>query len=724
MKLHSIGMVGFKTFAERTKIIFNDELTAIVGPNGCGKSNVIDAIRWVMGEIRLRQLRTEESIDVIFKGATTRAPLAYASVTLYFHDCLGHFPGDWSKFPEINITRQIDREGVSTYQINNTRCKRSDILALFAGTGLGTSAYAIIGQGMIAKIIEAKPEVLRQAIEEASGVGQYKEKRKQTLKKIAQSKENSERLQDLIDEFDSQLQHISKQAEIATRYKKIKEHVRDLRMQCLRHEWQCAAKQHARDSDELLTIDAKMDAAYEKCTISQKKHDKTKDLLQHLSSKNEKNQMLYNRVSQKLGEHEQAKKSFELISARLDKELLQGKQALTQQEASFQSAQSEHEALVQDSNRCKEVCKTLHDKIKEIKNNVAKAKKNQMMAEKCHQKTLDSYDSAKESSQDWESKKQWLEEEKTAAWAQLNIAKSKCDSIDLGEIKKKNREGKAACEDLMARLSTTKSESDAIDQAIVEAKFRHQSSLNNFQLSKSKSIKIKAKQSILDALDEVCLASNCACINAPELACVSYRNEKRHDLNDCATEVNKKKPLIHLKDKISRSQLLILEEKQAFLAKKVETLQRELYEVQCACLTSQTEENRQSILFEMASEHCKEQEKKFKSNTEAIQSHSQQFESIEDRMATATSQKEDARQDAERAKQVVDILSARFLDHEKTLHQHESELKFLAHRLPFIEDQLDDQSNNFDFKFNENRLIESEISKLFKKQLFLLVNMS
>ena len=180
MRLKSIKLAGFKSFVDPTTVPFQSNLTAIVGPNGCGKSNVIDAVRWVMGESSAKHLRGESMTDVIFNGSVSRKPVSRASIELVFDNNEGRAGNEYAGFAEIAVRREVTREGQSKYFLNGTGCRRRDVTDLFLGTGLGPRSYAIIEQGMIARIIEARPEELRTYVEEAAGVSKYKERRRET----------------------------------------------------------------------------------------------------------------------------------------------------------------------------------------------------------------------------------------------------------------------------------------------------------------------------------------------------------------------------------------------------------------------------------------------------------------------------------------------------------------------------------------------------------------
>jgi len=203
-------------------------MTPIVGPNGCGKSNVIDAVRWVMGESSAKHLRGESMIDVIFNGSVSRKPVSRASIELTFDNTEGRAVGEYAKFAEIAVKREVTREGQSKYFLNGTACRRRDVTDLFLGTGLGPRSYAIIEQGMIARIIESKPEELRTYVEEAAGVSKYKERRRETENRIARTRENLDRLNDLSDELGRQLDRLKRQADAAERYKVLRAELRDL----------------------------------------------------------------------------------------------------------------------------------------------------------------------------------------------------------------------------------------------------------------------------------------------------------------------------------------------------------------------------------------------------------------------------------------------------------------------------------------------------------------
>jgi chromosome segregation protein len=233
MRLTKIKVAGFKSFADPTAVGFPSNLTGVVGPNGCGKSNIIDAVRWVMGELSAKHLRGDSMTDVIFNGSASRKPVGTASVELVFDNSDGKISGPYAEYAEVSLKRQVSRDGSSNYFLNGARCRRKDITQLFLGTGLGSRSYAIIEQGMISRVIEAKADDMRMFVEEAAGISRYKERRKETESRISDTRENLERLQDVRDEVDKQIRHLQRQAATARRYQALKETERRLTAELL-----------------------------------------------------------------------------------------------------------------------------------------------------------------------------------------------------------------------------------------------------------------------------------------------------------------------------------------------------------------------------------------------------------------------------------------------------------------------------------------------------------
>ena len=262
MRLTHLKLAGFKSFVDPATLHLHGQRVGIVGPNGCGKSNVIEAVRWVLGESSARELRGDSMRDVIFNGSANRKPVSRASVELHFDNSLGGAPGQWSEYAEIAVKRVLERDGSSSYIINNTQVRRRDVMDLFLGTGVGSRAYGIIGQNTISRIVEARPEELRTFLEEAAGVSKYKERRHETELRLRDTRENLTRVDDIRRELGHQIGHLEAQAEVATHYHKLK-HELDLINQLL---WLLKKRQAAGDWEKarkrveglVNTLDAEM----------------------------------------------------------------------------------------------------------------------------------------------------------------------------------------------------------------------------------------------------------------------------------------------------------------------------------------------------------------------------------------------------------------------------------------------------------------------------------
>ena len=261
MRLRRIRLAGFKSFVDPITIDLPGDLIGVVGPNGCGKSNIIDAVRWVMGESSARQLRGELLVDVVFNGAASRRPVGQASVELLFDNSEGRAGGRFAGREEISIRRIVNREGQSAYYLNGTRCRRRDVTDLFLGTGLGPRSYAIIEQGTVSRLIEARPQELRGFLEEAAGISLYRERRRETESRMRQTTDNLDRLTDLREELDKHLARLKRQASQAERYTVLKAEERRLRSELLALRWQDLARQAEAGSAAIGAQEVKLEAA-------------------------------------------------------------------------------------------------------------------------------------------------------------------------------------------------------------------------------------------------------------------------------------------------------------------------------------------------------------------------------------------------------------------------------------------------------------------------------
>ena len=351
MRLEKIKLAGFKSFVDPTNVPLTSNLVGIVGPNGCGKSNVIDAVRWVMGESSAKMLRGESMADVIFNGSNSRKPVGTASIELVFENSDGGAGGQYAQYAQISVRRLLSRDGQSNYYINGVRCRRRDITGLFLGTGLGPRSYSIIEQGMISRLIEARPEDLRAFLEEAAGISKYKERRKETESRIARTRENLSRLNDLREEVEKLLQRLNRQAATAERYKKYKEQERRLKAELLALRWQmldAAIQQHDRDIVEHETL---LEAAVAGQRRLEAEIEKAREM--HADANDDFNQVQerFYAVGSEITKHEQA-----IQYARQTR--FQQEQELNQAEQAWQEA-TEHQR--QDATRLSELKSILEE---------------------------------------------------------------------------------------------------------------------------------------------------------------------------------------------------------------------------------------------------------------------------------------------------------------------------------------------------------------------------
>jgi chromosome segregation protein len=283
MKIKKIDIVGFKSFLDKASIVFPEGISAIVGPNGCGKSNVIDALRWVMGEQSVKQLRGKNMEDIIFAGANGKPPLNMAEVTLTLANDNGHAPREFRDYTEISVTRRLYRSGESAYMINRQPCRLKDIYNLFMGSGVGTRTFSIIQQGNIGAIIDAGPDERRLFIEEAAGVTRYKFRKNEALRKIKATGRNLERLNDILSEINRQMAGLKRQAKKAERFKNYQQRVKQIDTHLLLHYYNDYSKQIAEAEDRLKAMKdqdighvaqmKKIDAAIEEIKFRRQKKD-------------------------------------------------------------------------------------------------------------------------------------------------------------------------------------------------------------------------------------------------------------------------------------------------------------------------------------------------------------------------------------------------------------------------------------------------------------------
>jgi len=341
MKLSKIKLAGFKSFVDPTEVLMPSNLIGVVGPNGCGKSNIIDAVRWVMGETSAKMLRGASMTDVIFSGSASRKPVSLATVELIFDNSDGQIQGEYASYNEISVKRQVNRDSQSFYYLNGSKCRKKDIVDLFLGTGLGPRSYSIIEQGMISNIVESKPEDLRGYIEEAAGVSKYRERRRETERRISRTKENLERLDDLRTEVGKHIQHLQRQAKNAERYTALKNQFKQFKDEVLALRWQ---QWHQKAESSHVKVN-QLKTAVEK--VKSSRSDGEKQIEEHryahqtLVDENNKVQEQLYQVNGEIGKIEQTIAHSKSLSERHQNDLANTEQGLKLAQEQLQSDQTE-----------------------------------------------------------------------------------------------------------------------------------------------------------------------------------------------------------------------------------------------------------------------------------------------------------------------------------------------------------------------------------------------
>ncbi|MDX1518740.1 MAG: chromosome segregation protein SMC [Gammaproteobacteria bacterium] len=345
MRLRHIKLSGFKSFVDPTTLNIPGNLTGIVGPNGCGKSNIIDAVTWVMGESSAKHLRGDSLTDVIFNGSNTRQPVGQASVELIFDNSEGKAGGQYASYNEISIKRQINRESISTYYLNGTRCRRRDITAIFLGTGLGPRSYSIIEQGMISRFIEARPEELRSFIEEAAGISKYRERRRETENRIRHTRENINRLTDIQEELAKQLGHLQRQARAAERYKVLKDEERKLTVETLALNWSALKKQSDRQGEVTRGHETRLEAGVAELRSIESSIEQKRQSLSEANDKFSEVQSLFYQIGGEISQMEQSLQHTREKIAATNMDLEQAKTQLREAEEQKQNDQKSLDEL-------------------------------------------------------------------------------------------------------------------------------------------------------------------------------------------------------------------------------------------------------------------------------------------------------------------------------------------------------------------------------------------
>ena len=348
MRLKSIKLAGFKSFVDPTTVHFPSNMCGVVGPNGCGKSNIIDAARWVMGESSAKHLRGESMTDVIFKGSNSRKPAGQASVELVFDNNEGKVTGEYAAYSEISIKRSLTSDSKNTYYLNGNKCRRRDIMDIFLGTGLGPRSYAIISQGIVSNLIESKPEELRVFIEEAAGISKYKERRRETENRIRRTNENLERLTDLREELGRQLGHLQRQAQAAEKYKQYRADERLKKAQLAALRWQTLDQGASAQQQTIGELEVQYEAAVSEQRSSDAGMEQDRTLQMELGDKFHETQSKYygtgnevTRIEETLRHQEERAKELNSDLAQVEQSWQEAREQLADDQQQLEMLQAE-----------------------------------------------------------------------------------------------------------------------------------------------------------------------------------------------------------------------------------------------------------------------------------------------------------------------------------------------------------------------------------------------
>lgn len=409
MRLKCIRLAGFKSFVDPTTASFPSNMTAVVGPNGCGKSNIIDAVRWVLGESSAKNLRGESMTDVIFNGSNTRKPISQASIELVFDNSDGTLRGEYASYAEISIRRRVTREAQSTYFLNGVKCRRRDITDIFLGTGLGPRSYAIIEQGMISRLVEARPDDLRIFIEEAAGISKYKERRRETENRIRRTQENLERLLDLREELGRQIERLQRQAHAAEKYQEYKTEENSLKAQLTALRWQQLNGQ----AGEHEAVISELETALQACIAEQRQADAKIELLRdghhELSDAFNRVQGRFYAIGADIARHEQSIQHAQQRLGQLQEDLREAERMRLETESHLASD--------------RELLASLDEELALLTEQQAEAQLN----EEC---SADAFLQAEEAMQDWQERWNTLTEQSAQPRSEASVQRAKIDQLE------------------------------------------------------------------------------------------------------------------------------------------------------------------------------------------------------------------------------------------------------------------------------------------------------
>ncbi len=508
MRLRKIKLSGFKSFVDPTTLTVPGQVVGIVGPNGCGKSNIIDAVTWVMGESSAKHLRGDSLTDVIFNGSNQRQPVSQASVELIFDNTEKKLTGEYASYSEISVKRQINREAVSTYYLNGTRCRRRDIQGIFLGTGLGPRGYSIIEQGTISRLIEAKPEELRGFVEEAAGISKYRERRRETENRIKHTKENLSRVNDIYEELEKQLSHLQRQARAAERYKELKSEERKYQAELLALNWQELNNKNTEEQKQIVDSENKVEQAIAQLREHEADLEKQRSELSNATEKLSEQQSVFYQVGSNISSIEQTiKHTNERIEAS-QKDLQAAEQQSTEIQAQFS----------QDKQRLTELGQeiiSLEPKLNGSRSESDKAYEGLSLAENAMQSWQTEWDSFQQQAIDCvqtleasKSRKEYLETSKEEQIYRLQSLQEEYDGIEPAKLEESLVEKKQAIETAVEELENIQEQLNA-EQKNLEQLLEQQQSFSREQNEKrEQKQKVAARLETLKALQESALGDD------------------------------------------------------------------------------------------------------------------------------------------------------------------------------------------------------------------------
>lgn len=508
MRLRKIKLSGFKSFVDPTTLTVPGQVVGIVGPNGCGKSNIIDAVTWVMGESSAKHLRGDSLTDVIFNGSHQRQPVSQASVELIFDNTEKKLTGEYASYNEISVKRQINREAVSTYYLNGTRCRRRDIMGIFLGTGLGPRGYSIIEQGTISRLIEAKPEELRGFVEEAAGISKYRERRRETENRIKHTKENLSRVNDIYEELEKQLSHLQRQAKAAERYKELKSEERKYQAELLALNWQELNNKNTDEQKQIVDSETAVEQAIADLRERETDLEKHRNELSDATEKLSEQQSVFYQVGSNISSIEQTIKHTNERIENSQKDLAAAEQQSTEIQNQF----------TQDKQRLLDLEQeivALEPKLNGSRSESDKAYEGLSLAESAMQSWQSEWDSFQQQAincvqtlEASKSRKEYLETSKEEQTYRLQSLQEEYDGIEPAKLEESLFEKKQAIESAVQALETIQQELNQEQQSLEQLVEQQQSYSREQNEKREQKQKVAARLETLKALQESALGDD------------------------------------------------------------------------------------------------------------------------------------------------------------------------------------------------------------------------